>query len=115
MMLPLLIKLFYNLPIEIILKEIVPLIPKFHLSEEVLALQKKKIVLYNFITSYFPLEKDEIKPHLFRHYKGGNEYVYDSKKENNIRMSSGIYLYVNTKTNDKNDSIIITDYFCIFF
>lgn len=89
---------FYNfLPSEIVYHKIIPLIPCYGLSKQMLKLQKKRIKLVGYIQNILSIDDvSMIKKHILKLYDGQLDYCYEDPNS---------YLYVNLQ--DRYDYIYI--------
>ncbi len=91
-----------NLPKEIIYDYIVPFSPCFHVSENTLKLQKKKMKLFKFIVNDLLIEnEDGLKQFIFQEYDGTQNFCFQNEE---------YFVSVDFDTNHN-----IKDYLCMYF
>lgn len=79
--------LLLPIPQEIVYHYIIPLVPKFHLSNYILQLQLKRIYLVKYIQYLFIDDKKKVMKDVWKHYNNEHYYIYESEYN---------YLYVDT-------------------
>lgn len=91
--------LLKNLPVEIIYHHILPYIPCYGISKNMLKLQKKRIVLAKYLEELFLMDDDRIliKRHILSCFDGNSDcYTYENNET---------FLYLNLR--NRNDFIYL--------
>lgn len=93
--------LLQRLPSEIIYEFILPWIPCYGLTKEIIRVQKKRILVYDIIQKIFGITKENcVKKFVFHNYYSEDIFIFQNKH---------IYIYIQFQDD------IMKDYLCKYF